>query len=75
MTVLRRSTVCAVATLVLAACGGEGGSSDGYAAFCAEVLPRVEAYLEQARADHPTPDDERYGGTVVVGAIGELPRA
>jgi len=32
----------------------------------------VEAYLEQARADNPTPDDERYGGTVVVATIGEI---
>jgi peptide/nickel transport system substrate-binding protein len=32
----------------------------------------VEAYLQQARADHPTPDDERYGGTVVAAGIGEI---
>jgi len=63
----------------MAACGGgdEGGSAarvaGSGAAFCQEVMPRVEAYLEQARREHPTPDDERYGGTVVVASIGDLP--
>jgi peptide/nickel transport system substrate-binding protein len=28
--------------------------------------------MERARAEHPTPADPRYGGTVVVGSIGEL---
>lgn len=58
----------------LAACGGEGGaarvSSDP---FCQEVMPRVADFLETAREAHPVPDDDRYGGTVVVGAIGEMP--
>lgn len=72
MTVWQRGAVCVLATLALGACGGDGGGSVGDSAFCAEVLPRVEAFLEQARADHPTPDDERYGGTIVVGTIGEI---
>ena len=30
------------------------------------MLPTVDAWLTQARADHPTPADERYGGVVTV---------
>jgi peptide/nickel transport system substrate-binding protein len=41
--------------------------------FCAEVLPRVDAWLARARSQHPAPADERYGGTVVVGSLGDLP--
>lgn len=65
----------AIATVVgLSACGGDGAgpavvSSDP---FCGQVLPAVEAYMAQAREDHPVPGDDRYGGTVVVGGIGEL---
>jgi len=40
--------------------------------FCREVLPRVAAFMERARLEHPTPEDPRYGGTVVVGATVEL---
>src|SRR5690606_2186681 len=59
----------------LAACGGDGGargvaSSDP---FCQEVIPRVDAFMAEAREANPTPDDERYGGTVVVAGIGEIP--
>ena len=36
--------------------------------FCQEVLPAVEAHME--RFDQPT--GERYGGTAVVGGLGEL---
>jgi peptide/nickel transport system substrate-binding protein len=62
------------ALMAAAACGGDDGagavaSSDP---FCQEVLPRVGEFMEQAREERPTPDDERYGGTVVVGSIGEL---
>ncbi len=55
----------------LAACeGGDPGRSlAGLPEFCQEVLPRVDAYLSQF--DQPVGD--RYGGTVVVGTIGEMP--
>lgn len=57
-----------------AACGGEGSvaSSTSSEAFCQQVVPAVEAFMADARAAHPTPDDARYGGTVVVASIGEL---
>ena len=41
-------------------------------AFCQEVLPAVEAYVAQARTANPVPEDPRYGGTAVLGSIGEL---
>lgn len=58
---------------VASACGGDGGgrtaSSDP---FCQQVLPAVASFMAEARVQHPTPDDPRYGGTVVAGGIGEL---
>lgn len=41
-------------------------------AFCQEVLPAVDSFMAAAREAHPTPDDPRYGGTAVVGTIGEI---
>lgn len=64
-----------VPVLALAACGGgeEGDlGASAYADFCDQVRPRVAAYLERAASEHPTPDDPRYGGTLVVGAVGEI---
>jgi len=60
-----------VVALTAAGCGdGAPGerSVRGMPAFCQEVLPRVDAFL----ASHEQPEGERYGGTVVVGAIGEI---
>lgn len=71
---MRRSWVLGL-TLGLGACsGGEGGGAPAVAShpFCREVMPRVEAFLARAEVAHPVPDDERYGGTLVVGTIGEL---
>jgi peptide/nickel transport system substrate-binding protein len=67
--------VSAWVALVLIACGGgdqAGSSASAYADFCAQVQPKVAAYLERAAAEHPTPDDPRYGGTLVVGTVGEI---
>jgi peptide/nickel transport system substrate-binding protein len=36
------------------------------------VLPAVDAYMAETGPRHPTPDDPRYGGTLVVGSIGEI---
>jgi ABC-type transport system substrate-binding protein len=57
--------------ITLAACGDDGAvvSSDP---FCQQVLPAVDAFMAQAGAENPTPDDPCYGGTVVVAGIGEL---
>ncbi len=64
-----------VAALVVAGCGGKEADAAAPAAerFCADVMPRVDAWLARARAQHPEPADERYGGTVVVGSLGDLP--
>ena len=60
------------AALALTACGGgddELRSLEGLPGFCQEVLPQVGAYLSQFEQ----PTGERYGGTAVVGTIGEMP--
>jgi peptide/nickel transport system substrate-binding protein len=58
--------------LVLAACGGDEGTREpsraGMPAFCQEVLPAVDAWV----AGQEQPAGERYGGTAVVGANGEI---
>jgi len=59
-------------TFLAGACGGvdQGARSlAGLPQFCQEVLPRVDAYLSQF--EHPS--GERYGGTAVIGSIGEMP--
>ena len=71
----RRHTLVWTLAMAMTACGGADSSGGMLASsdpFCQEVLPRVDAFMVQASADHPTPDDARYGGTVVLGNIGEL---
>jgi peptide/nickel transport system substrate-binding protein len=58
--------------ITLGACGGAGADLSSMDLFCQQVLPAVDAFMAQARADYPTPDDERYGGTAVVATIGEI---
>jgi len=53
--------------LFLGGCGDAG--TRAMPEFCREVLPRVADYM--AGFDHPV--GERYGGTAVVGTIGEIP--
>jgi peptide/nickel transport system substrate-binding protein len=53
--------------LLVSACGDAGLRA--MPEFCREVLPRVAAHLD--RFEHPA--GERYGGTAVVGTIGEIP--
>jgi len=69
-----RSLLVWVAVTALGACGGGEGTGNAAALdpFCAEVLPKVDSFEAKMREEHPTPDDPRYGGTVVVGTIGEL---
>jgi peptide/nickel transport system substrate-binding protein len=59
----------------LGACAEREPQDGGdFAGFCAEVRPRVTAFLERAAAEHPVPaGDERYGGTGVVGVVADLP--
>ncbi len=75
---MRTRTRCLVPPLVpvvllLVGCG-DGGSAPGLLTdpFCESVLPRVDAFVAEARASRPVPDDPRYGGTVTVGGIAEF---
>ncbi len=67
-----RVLAASVLVAVVAAGCGEGTPGErslrGMPAFCQEVLPRVDAFL----STFERPEGERYGGTVVVGAIGEI---
>lgn len=77
-----RALVGAAATLslLLAACGGEGtGRPDAPPfrltatdPFCGPVVERVMAWYDEQASTHPVPDDDRYGGTVVVAGGGDL---
>ena len=68
----KKTFALTAAAAALTACGGGDDVATSGDPFCQQVLPRVAAYMEQARAAHPTPSDPRYGGTVVVGGIGEI---
>lgn len=68
---LTLATVTAMTTLT--ACIGDGAGPVSNDPFCQQVLPAVDAFMAQSRAAHPVPDDPRYGGTAVVGTIGEMP--
>jgi peptide/nickel transport system substrate-binding protein len=68
----RRAGLGAVVLLAATACGGGDPGSSPLEGFCAAVAPRVDAYLERALSESPVPDDERYGGTVVVATISEI---
>lgn len=57
-------------TVALTACGDAGERSlRGLPEFCQNALTRVADFM----ATQAQPDSELYGGTVTVGAIGEIP--
>ncbi len=56
-----------VALVLLGACALEGGEE--LPDFCQEVLADVDAYL----GSFDEPEGDEYGGTAVVGGIGEIP--
>ena len=84
---LTRSVLAAVAGVVMGACGGgEGGASPEAGPwmleaslseagagipFCEGVTAHVSEFMSQFEGQ--IPPSERYGGAVVVGAIGEIP--
>lgn len=69
-----KKVILAGVAMAAAACGGETGpASMSNEAFCQEVLPRVAAFMEEAAAANPVPDDARYGGTVAIGASSDIP--
>jgi peptide/nickel transport system substrate-binding protein len=57
-----------------AACGGDeaGGPVSFSDPFCDDVIPRVQTWVAEQREANPVPDDPRYGGTAVLGSIGEI---
>lgn len=61
-----RAPALVLACVALAACGDStplGGE------FCSQARERMDAFL----SGFPAPQGERYGGTAVVGSIGEIP--
>ena len=68
-----RKVLAVAAISAMAACGGGDAVVISSDPFCQAVMPEVAAFTAQSVANHPTPDDERYGGTVVIGTIGEMP--
>lgn len=73
-----RGLACGAVLLVLGACGGEADTEAGSRQsatddFCGPALAAVEAYQAEVAVDPVMPGPaERYGGTLVVGDLGEL---
>ncbi len=72
---MRAQTVSAVLVLAVAACGGEGPGDDtgdrpvvSEGEFCTPALARVDSFM----ATREQPEGPRYGGTAVLGAVGEI---
>ena len=70
---LKKGLIGIGTVLGLASCGGSDGRIGSSDPFCQQVLPAVEAFMTQASEAYPTPDEPRYGGTVVLGTIGDMP--
>jgi len=68
---MRKTFILGIAAFT-AACGNGTDAPVSESAFCQGALASVAAFMEQARREHPAPNDPRYGGTVVVGDYGEL---
>lgn len=61
------------ATAALVACGGPDATRTvSNAPFCQQVIPAVDAWLAEARASNPAPENDRYGGMAVVASVGEI---
>lgn len=70
-----RAVVGVVGLSVLSGCaeaGPAGRQVEWADPFCAEVQPRVDAFLESVRTERSAPSDDRYGGTAVVASVAEL---
>lgn len=69
---MKKTTAFGMMCLVTACGGSEPQRTVSNDPFCQQVIPAVDAYLASARDAHPAPADPRYGGTIVVGSIGEI---
>ena len=58
--------------LVVGACGDSGGGASTFADFCATTQPQVDAFITRMGRERPITDSVRYGGTVVLGNIGDM---
>jgi len=71
-----RRAAAPLLVIPLVACGGEdreaGGAGSDVADFCRTALARVDSFMSTREGETTAPEDERYGGTVVVGSIGEI---
>lgn len=69
-----RTAALAASLAVAGACGERASdtAAAGGGDFCATALARVDAFMDQAEARYPVPDDPRYGGRAVVGGIADL---
>jgi peptide/nickel transport system substrate-binding protein len=70
--VVVRKHVMLVTLMFVVGCGGDQDEFASADPFCQQVLPQVRAFIAEASARNPTPDDARYGGTVVVSSVEEL---
>ena len=72
----KRAGIALGLTTLLAACGGDYGGGGAaladFGTFCADARARVNAFISRMEQERPVADSTRYGGTAVVGAIGEL---
>lgn len=73
-----QATTLALFVFLLSSCGmeesGTAGSTEAARdpGFCDSALARVDSFMDLPAPTGPTGSEERYGGTVVVGGIGEL---
>ena len=73
-----RTIVLTVLGASVTACGNDYGSGDtasgpqSYDTFCADVQPKVDAFISRLERERPAPQSDKYGGTAVVGVIGEI---
>lgn len=74
-----RAGILIAITLAATACRGDYDAPQESAAaippdqFCATVLPRVDSFVTAMERERPVTDSAKYGGTVVVGEIGDMP--
>jgi peptide/nickel transport system substrate-binding protein len=73
-----RAVVLTALGATVSACGSDYGSGEtaagpqSFDAFCADVQPKVDAFISRMEQENPVAEDSKYGGTVVVGNYAEI---